>query len=143
MYGLVIKEKRIERRRNYDNLGKENMPKVSIIVPAYNEEVNVVNTIYNLIEQDYPLFDIVAVDDGSKDHTLARLKKFGNHPKVAIFTKPNGGKAAALNFGLSHTDADFVVCIDADTQLRHDALSKLMRHFAADKEKRVEPLPAT
>lgn len=114
------------------------MPKVSIIVPAYNEEVNVVNTIYNLIEQDYPLFDIVAVDDGSKDHTLARLKeKFGNHPKVAIFTKPNGGKAAALNFGLSHTDADFVVCIDADTQLRHDALSKLMRHFAADKEKRV------
>ena len=138
MYGLVIKEKRIERRRNYDNLGKENMPKVSIIVPAYNEEVNVVNTIYNLIEQDYPLFDIVAVDDGSKDHTLARLKeKFGNHPKVAIFTKPNGGKAAALNFGLSHTDADFVVCIDADTQLRHDALSKLMRHFAADKEKRV------
>ena len=76
-------------------------------------------TISNLLEQDYPVFDIIFVDDGSKDNTLKNVQeKFSNTPAVHILTHPNGGKASALNFGISHTDADYVVCIDADTQLR-------------------------
>jgi cellulose synthase/poly-beta-1,6-N-acetylglucosamine synthase-like glycosyltransferase len=56
---------------------------------------------------------------------------------MQILTKPNGGKASALNYGIEHTEAQFVVCIDADTKLHHDAVSLLMHHFLADPKGRV------
>ncbi|WP_291142362.1 polysaccharide deacetylase family protein [Flavobacterium sp. UBA7680] len=106
------------------------LPKVSIIVPAYNEEINAVKTIENLLGQDYPDFDIVFVDDGSKDKTFAMINEaFGNNPKVKVNTKPNGGKASALNYGIKLTQNEYVVCIDADTQLKTDAISQLMKGF--------------
>lgn len=106
-------------------------PRVDIIVPAYNEEVNAVKTLNNLLLADYPNFRILFVDDGSKDHTYELVNStFLNHEKVVILTKPNGGKASALNYGVSHSDADYVVCIDADTQLKKDAVSLLMRYFS-------------
>ncbi len=108
----------------------EGNPKVSIIVPAYNEEINAVKTIENLLGQDYPDFDIVFVDDGSKDKTFEMIKNaFENNPKVKIHTKPNGGKASALNYGIKLTENEYVVCIDADTQLKKDAISQLMKGF--------------
>lgn len=138
MYYLMVKEKRLERRRNYPALTKDNAPHVSIIVPAYNEEVNCVRTVKTLLREDYPSFDIIFVDDGSKDHTLERIHQaFDGNSRVRILGKPNGGKASALNYGIAHTDADFVVCIDADTQLRPDAVSRLMQHFLLDKEHRI------
>jgi cellulose synthase/poly-beta-1,6-N-acetylglucosamine synthase-like glycosyltransferase/spore germination protein YaaH/peptidoglycan/xylan/chitin deacetylase (PgdA/CDA1 family) len=138
MYYLMVKEKRLERRRNYPALTKDNAPHVSIIVPAYNEEVNCVRTVETLLREDYPSFDIIFVDDGSKDHTLECIHQaFDGNSRVRILGKPNGGKASALNYGIAHTDADFVVCIDADTQLRPDAVSRLMQHFLLDKEHRI------
>ncbi len=104
--------------------------KVSIIVPAYNEEINAVKTIENLLDQNYPDFDIVFVDDGSKDKTFAMINDaFADNPKVKVNTKPNGGKASALNYGIKLTKSDYVVCIDADTQLKTDAISQLMKGF--------------
>jgi poly-beta-1,6 N-acetyl-D-glucosamine synthase len=106
-------------------------PAVSIIVPAYNEEVNAVKTLQNLLQQDYPNFEIIFVDDGSKDNTYKNvLDIFGNHDKVKVLTKPNGGKASALNFGISKTANEYVICIDADTQLKTDAVTQLMKRFA-------------
>ncbi|MFW0739422.1 polysaccharide deacetylase family protein [Flavobacterium sp. T12S277] len=105
-------------------------PKVSIIVPAYNEEVNAVKTIENLLRQDYPDFDIVFVDDGSKDTTFEMVQEvFKNNTIVKVHTKANGGKASALNYGITLTQNDFIVCIDADTQLKTDAISQLMKEF--------------
>jgi cellulose synthase/poly-beta-1,6-N-acetylglucosamine synthase-like glycosyltransferase len=138
MYCLMVLEKRRERRRHYPALTKDNAPHVSVIVPAYNEEVNCVRTVGTLLREDYPSFDICFVDDGSKDHTLERVREaFGDNPKVHIYGKPNGGKASALNYGIAHTRADYVVCIDADTQLRPDAVSRLMQHFLTDTDHRV------
>jgi peptidoglycan-N-acetylglucosamine deacetylase len=106
------------------------LPKVSVIVPAYNEELTVTRTIENLLKSDYSRFDIVFVDDGSKDQTFANVQAaFSNHEKVRILTKPNGGKASALNFGLSQADGDILVCIDADTLLMPDAISKMVPFF--------------
>lgn len=103
---------------------------VSIIVPAYNEEVNAVKSLENLLKCDYPLFEIIFVDDGSKDDTYNKvLEAFQNNPLVKVFTKPNGGKASALNYGILQSNANYVVCIDADTKLATDAVSKLMQHF--------------
>ena len=103
---------------------------VSIIVPAYNEEVNITRTIESLLKQDYPNFEIIFVDDGSKDDTFQNVQqKFKDNPKVKAFTKLNGGKATALNFGIGHAKGDYVVCIDADTQLATNAVSELMKKF--------------
>lgn len=104
--------------------------KVSIIVPAYNEEVNAVRTVNSLLKQNYPNLDVVFVDDGSKDDTYKKVSEaFASNPSVKVFTKPNGGKASALNFGIANTNSEFVVCIDADTQLKEDAVSELMKTF--------------
>ena len=105
-------------------------PLVSIIVPAYNEEVNAVSSLNNLLKTDYPNFEIIFVDDGSKDSTFEKVSTaFKDNPKMRVLTKPNGGKASALNYGILQSLADYVVCIDADTKLLPNAVSLLMRHF--------------
>ncbi|HTD98378.1 MAG TPA: glycosyltransferase, partial [Mucilaginibacter sp.] len=115
-------------------LSNTKLAPVSIIVPAYNEEVTAIKTIQSLLKIDYKHFEIIFVDDGSKDKTYELVNEaYGNHPQVKVFTKPNGGKASALNFGISHSNHDFVVCIDADTQLKDDAVYHLMTYFT-DKE---------
>jgi poly-beta-1,6 N-acetyl-D-glucosamine synthase len=106
-------------------------PPVSIIVPAYNEEINAVNTISNLLQQDYPGLEIIFVDDGSADGTYNKVKTaFADQSQVKVLTKPNGGKASALNFGMVQSSNEYVICIDADTQLHHNAVSQLMKHFS-------------
>ncbi len=128
MMAVMALIKRAKNRRNPVPALPADVPFVSIIVPAYNEEVNAVNTIRNLLQQNYPKFNIVFVDDGSKDSTYQKVyDAFCDNKQVNVLTKPNGGKASALNYGISHTSSDFVVCIDADTQLKQDAITQLMR----------------
>ncbi|MEO5908574.1 MAG: bifunctional polysaccharide deacetylase/glycosyltransferase family 2 protein, partial [Ginsengibacter sp.] len=112
-------------------LGEKNIyPLVSIIVPAYNEEINSIRTVNSLLAQDYPEIEIIFVDDGSIDKTFLNVNEtFKDNPKVFVFTKMNGGKASALNLGIEKSKADFVVCIDADTQLKSDAVTLLMKKF--------------
>ena len=108
-------------------------PLVSVIVPAYNEEVNVERTINSLLQQDYPNLEIVFVDDGSTDNTFEKVKEaFESFPNVHIHKKTNGGKATALNYGIDLANSEFVVCIDADTQLKSDAVMRLMEKFTDD-----------
>lgn len=106
-------------------------PRVSIIVPAYNEEVNIVSSVNNLLKTTYPDFEIVFVNDGSKDRTFEVAREaFGENPRVRLYDKENGGKASALNYGIEHSTGEIMVCIDADTQLQADAISYLIPHFA-------------
>lgn len=108
-------------------------PMVSIIVPAYNEEINACRTVTSLLQQDYPNLQVVFIDDGSTDDTFKKVQEeFANTANVQVYTKPNGGKASALNFGINIANSDFVVCIDADTQLKQDAVSQLMKKFTDD-----------
>ena len=105
-------------------------PRLSIIVPAYNEEVNAVRSLESLLRLDYTDFEVVFVDDGSRDATHALVAAaFAGHPQVRVLSKPNGGKASALNYGIARADSEFMVCIDADTQLDPAALRQLVSHF--------------
>ncbi len=105
-------------------------PAVTVIVPGYNEELNAVRTIQSLLLQDYPQLQVLFIDDGSKDNTLAVLQAaFAAEPRVKIQTKPNGGKASALNLGIEMAETEYLVCIDADTQLKSDAISFLLKKF--------------
>lgn len=130
---LAILQKKKEK--SFTPILPANYPLVSIIVPAYNEEVNVIDSLHNLLKCDYPNFNIVFVDDGSKDATWQKVTEtFSNHPTIKLFTKTNGGKASALNLGVEKTEADYVVCIDADTKLALDAVSKLMENFFVERK---------
>ena len=117
----------------------DNYPKVSIIVPAYNEEVNIVSSLNNLLRQTYPNFDIVFVNDGSTDQTLQKVTDaFANNSQISILSKANGGKSTALNYGISHTEAEYVVCIDGDTKLEKDAVKYLVARFInADADEKI------
>ncbi len=120
----------IQKRREKNMPVSTEQPGVSIIVPAYNEEVNAVRTIESLLQQDYPNLQVVFVDDGSKDSTFETVRSyFESNLNVQVVTKENGGKATALNYGINMATHDFVVCIDADTQLKKDAVSQLMKKF--------------
>ncbi len=104
-------------------------PNVSVIVPAYNEARVIGHTIASLLMQEYAgEIEIVVVDDGSSDGTYAAaFAAHGNHSQVSVFTKPNGGKASALNFGLERARYDVVVCLDADTIFAPDTIAELVQ----------------
>ena len=109
-------------------------PKVAVLIPAYNEEKVIERTVQGALDSDYPNLRIIVIDDGSKDRTLevvrrafAREQAIG---KVIVLTKPNGGKAEALNYGLDHIgDAELFVGIDADTIIAPDAITRMVPHF--------------
>ncbi len=126
---LASREHRREKKKDLAPL--PGSPLVSIIVPAYNEEVNAVGSVNNLLKTNYPNFNIIFVDDGSKDNTYEKVAAaFKDDSRITVLTKQNGGKASALNYGIAHTDAEYVLCIDADTKLLPDAMGLLVRHFA-------------
>ncbi len=109
-------------------------PAVAVLIPGYNEEKVIVRTIRSVLNSDYKNMRVIVIDDGSKDNTFevareAYAKEIAEG-RVTILTKPNGGKAAALNFGIEHLEEEFYVGIDADTVIAPDAVSKLVRHFA-------------
>jgi cellulose synthase/poly-beta-1,6-N-acetylglucosamine synthase-like glycosyltransferase/peptidoglycan/xylan/chitin deacetylase (PgdA/CDA1 family)/spore germination protein YaaH len=129
---LAIVERWQERHATYD---PNYSPTVAVIVPAYNEEKVILQTITSLLASDHPPgFEIVIVDDGSTDETYARVvEAFSEEPRVRAFCKANGGKASALNYGVARTDAEIIVALDADTLFARDTISKLVRHFCNGK----------
>lgn len=111
-------------------------PFVSIIVPVYNEGKVIASSIDSLLAIDYPNFEIIVVNDGSSDDTAKVAEtKVGYHDgvssrvKVSLINKPNGGKSKALNAGIQYSEADFVLCMDGDSQLSPNTLKMGMRHF--------------
>jgi peptidoglycan-N-acetylglucosamine deacetylase len=109
-------------------------PNVAVLIPAYNEEKVIERTIQGVLDSDYPNLRVIVIDDGSTDRTLvvARTSFAAEEAdgRVLILTKPNGGKAEALNFGLKHIgDAELFVGIDADTIIAPDAIPRLVPHF--------------
>jgi cellulose synthase/poly-beta-1,6-N-acetylglucosamine synthase-like glycosyltransferase/spore germination protein YaaH/peptidoglycan/xylan/chitin deacetylase (PgdA/CDA1 family) len=130
---LAVRQYYEDKKEKAGRLSDKQLVPVSIIVPAYNEEVTAIKTIQSLLKIDYPHFEILFIDDGSTDKTYELVSAaYGHHPLVKVLTKPNGGKASALNFGIAHAQYDFAVCIDADTQLKNDAVYHLMTYFTDD-----------
>ena len=112
----------------------EYKPKVTVLVPAYNEASVIRSTISSALASDYTKLEILVVDDGSVDGTNEIVREeAARDPRVVLITQPNRGKPAALNHGLAAASGEVVVTIDADTSVNSDAVSKLVRHFADPK----------
>lgn len=137
-------------------------PKVSIVVPAYNEEVTIIDSVESMLHQTYENIEIFVVNDGSTDRTaelmIKHFKLIKNnlkdtinqneklHPeiyttevidtysngKVTLINKANGGKGSALNVGLLATDSEYVLNVDADTFLIKDAISTALKKKRED-----------
>jgi cellulose synthase/poly-beta-1,6-N-acetylglucosamine synthase-like glycosyltransferase len=119
------------RRRERVHFGESFEPLVSVVVPAYNEEKVICRTIDSLLASDYPNFEIIVVDDGSADDTYNIAKDaYADNPKVSVFTKTNGGKAEALNFGWRQSRGEIVIGLDADTIFTAETISALAHRFA-------------
>jgi hypothetical protein len=103
-------------------------PRMSVIVPAYNEEKVIRTTIEALIDADYPDKEIIVVDDGSKDRTLEIAMEYKD--RVKVLHKENGGKASALNMALLYSTGDVVVIVDADTISSRSGLKYLARSMS-------------
>ena len=101
-----------------DEFVNPDKPLISILVPAYNEEVGIIDSINSLLNQDYDNYEIIVIDDGSSDNTFELVNShFGDNDLVQAFYKDNDGKAMALNFGATKAKGDYFMCIDADTIL--------------------------
>jgi len=122
-----IQHKIKEEIRNYLGIHR---PSVSVIIPVYNEEAVIKQTIRAILQSRYPITEILVIDDGSTDHTAAIVRNtFFYEPTVTLIRKENGGKSSVLNLGFRRASGDIVVTIDADTIFTKDTISYLVTHF--------------
>ncbi|MGY8776821.1 MAG: glycosyltransferase family 2 protein [Longimicrobiales bacterium] len=140
-----------------DLMSTAGMPPVTILAPAYNEEPTCVEATRSLLTLRYPSYDILLVNDGSSDGTLARMIKSFDmepaarapvstiqaaavrgvyrskiHPNLWMIDKKNGGKADALNVGINYCRTPLFCAVDADSLLEPEALTRIVRAFLED-----------
>jgi len=121
-------------RRRHTVATATDMPRVSIVVPAYNEEKLITRTINTLLESEGVQFEIIVVDDGSTDHTAeVVLETFSANARVRFIRQDNAGKAEALNTGIREAREDIIVALDADTLFMRDTIAQLAKHFVDPK----------
>ncbi len=123
---------RFHRRKS--DIDTNYRPAVAVLIPAYNEAKVIERTVCSVLDSDYKNLRVIVIDDGSIDATLevtrAAFQKEIAAGRVTVLTKPNSGKADALNFGLEQVTEELFVGIDADTLVAPDAISKLVPHFS-------------
>lgn len=147
-----------------DILNTEFAPSVSILAPAYNEAATIIENVRSILSIHYSNFEVVVINDGSKDETIDLLIEeydliqvdfaindelptkeiYGVYKsrndafnQLVVVDKANGGKSDALNVGINVAKHDYVTCIDVDCVLEQDALLKLMKPFMDENEREV------
>lgn len=111
--------------------GPERAPRCAVIVAAHNAAAHIDATILSVTEQTLAEWELIAVDDGSTDDTYARLRAWED-PRIRVAAQANGGPSSARNHGLRLATAPLVLVLDADDQLRQDALARLIAPLEAD-----------
>ncbi len=106
-------------------------PLIDIIVPVFNEEKTIPKTLDSLLNLSYDQskINIVVINDGSIDGTSKILEQYSKYPNIQIFNKSNEGKYKALNFAIEKSTAQIIGCLDADSIVEKDALSKIIARF--------------
>jgi biofilm PGA synthesis N-glycosyltransferase PgaC len=124
---------RAEHRAPDDPPALPETPPVSYIIPCHNESANVAETIQSLLEQDYPEFEIIAINDASPDETGAILDEIARRePRLrVIHFETNQGKAMGLRMGALAARHEILVCMDGDALLDRHATRWLVRHFVS------------
>lgn len=161
IYGAVESEKRERQNTFHKGISVDhaiNYVPISVLIPAYNEELTILDTVKSLCILDYPEFEIIVIDDGSKDRTaeilinemeLKRTERpirrqvlcqemleiyetvYSGH-SITLVRKKNGGKGDALNMGINVSRYPYFLSLDADSVLQKDALKKMIMPILSD-----------
>ncbi|WP_309118494.1 glycosyltransferase [Paenibacillus sp.] len=167
IFGLSIRNMfALKRGIRYNRVkklsGSGHVPAVSLLVPAYNEELTIIENVRSLLSLDYPEYEVIVINDGSKDDTfrimteqfrLERIRPTLNgriktadirgvyhnpeYPFLYFIDKENGGKADSLNAGINLSHYDLISTIDADSLLEKDALTRIARVYMENPEDTV------
>lgn len=156
----VVKQGKYAELKKVSFLFKENiLPSISIIAPAYNEESTIIESINSLLNLRYPDFEVIVVNDGSKDKTMEKVIKYfelekselnfelklntreiravyrgAKYPELIFVDKMNGGKADSLNCGINASSKEYFVGIDSDSLLERDAILRITGSFLDDEK---------
>ncbi|MED1915843.1 glycosyltransferase [Bacillus thuringiensis] len=143
--------------------GSEHVPPISILVPAYNEELTIIENVRSLLSLNYPRYEVLVVNDGSKDDTLQVMINefslvYSEHmpvqpllhtskirgiyhnpafPNLYLIDKENGGKADSLNAGINLSHYPLIASIDADSLLEKDALIRIAKVYMENPDETV------
>jgi cellulose synthase/poly-beta-1,6-N-acetylglucosamine synthase-like glycosyltransferase len=143
---------------NFDRIAKSNLSlPISVIIPAHNEAAIIIGTVENILKLNYPIHEVIVVDDGSTDATLTvlqqrfnlqRLEKYGashiktqkvqavykssDYPNLVVIVKENGRRADAINAGVILSHYPLICIIDADCVIEPDGLQRMARPFLFD-----------
>jgi cellulose synthase/poly-beta-1,6-N-acetylglucosamine synthase-like glycosyltransferase/peptidoglycan/xylan/chitin deacetylase (PgdA/CDA1 family) len=109
--------------------GAASRPPVSVIVPAYNEEVGIAAAVRSLLASEYPDFEVIVVDDGSTDGTVGVVAGIADS-RLRLVTQSNAGKSTALNTGIAAARHDVLVMVDGDTVFETNTIATLVAPFA-------------
>jgi len=157
----IVKRSRYSRFQKL--AGSERVPPVSILVPAFNEELTIIENVRSLLALHYPQYEVIVVNDGSRDKTLEVLiREFQlelqphlnirnvvhsspvrgiyhnpQYPKLFVIDKNNGGKADSLNAGINLSHYPLIASIDADSLLEKDALIRMVQVYLENPEETV------
>ncbi|MCL2842505.1 MAG: glycosyltransferase [Oscillospiraceae bacterium] len=153
-YRLYVSDRMVRFKNKLDH---DDLP-VSVLIPAYNESVAIVNSVTSLLALEYQLYEIIVVDDGSEDDTAQKLidefdMKLVNRPidhvlgcqpeeaiyesivegvPITLIRKKNGGKGDALNMGINASRYPYFICMDADSRLQTDSLKEIVEPVFED-----------
>jgi peptidoglycan-N-acetylglucosamine deacetylase len=134
---LAWKRSRRRRRVAFPGPTEIGLP-ASVVLAAFNEEPVIARTLRSIRSSDYPIQEVIVVDDGSTDGTADEVRRvMAEDPRVVLLQQANSGKAHALNWGVENTSSEFVITLDADTILPSSTATNLMRHFALDRTGRL------
>jgi len=133
MIGKIIYLELNKTKDNINSYYKVHDPKVSILIPAHNEELSIEHSINAALSTTYPNKQIIVIDDDSTDDTYSIAKKFTSQGLKLLHLNKGGSKADALNFGFLYCTGDIVITIDADTVIGKHSIEPIVRKFD-DKE---------
>jgi len=153
-YRLYIGDRVFRFKNKFEH---DDLP-VSVLIPAYNESVTIIDSVYSLLNLEYQQYEIIVVDDGSEDDMAQKLidefdmkridrlinRELKCQPEEAIYEnivqgvaitlicKKNGGKGDALNMGINASRYPYFVCMDADSRLQKDSLKEIVEPIFED-----------
>ena len=102
-------------------------PTVSVVIPVYNAEKYISDTLKSVLNQSYKEIEIIVVNDGSTDQTESIVKQNFNDPRIKLINQSNAGCSAAKNTGLKHATGEWIQYLDADDLLSPDKLEAQIR----------------
>lgn len=167
-YVLILILGYINARKQYLRTGKTvtkisviaaYLKPISVLVPSYNEELSIIDSVSSMLRLNYPEYEVIVVNDGSKDKTLEKLIEHfklksitiqynkiiptndvrnvyqaPNHPNLLVIDKENGGKADALNTGINFSKYPLICCVDSDSIFDESGLLQIATPFFEDPE---------